>query len=875
MVFRPTNLSSLCITLVLLVALSACTPASQLTPTLTPGASASPTQPEASPSTSSPVPNPVSTPPPAPTLVDGAMRLPSPGGRWTAILDRVAGSLMLEDAQGVQHPLFPVGSTVGEVKWSPQGRHLAVVLGQLPGIGDSGLSKGLPEIHLIHLERDAFSEADSVYRPEESADAITAPGQIILGAWSPDGSRLLFWSGPQSGSIQADGLPLWVLEIEGMQATPLARAALVNPAYQSWAPDGRALVFTNGGYRSAQVGKWLSLYDVASGQTNTLVAQEELVPGQVAWSPAGDSGGMVAFAAVEAGKTGMDWADWMGWDNPAILARRIYLLDPQTGEYRRLNASEAYQDAPRWSADGTKLYYIQLDGNQVVLMAADPATGDAQPLPGCKAALPDTAGYYGQLDWTALYDHCQAIGAEAQETSALIPGGNLDRDCSLVEQLTLDSPEAQQILDEFDANYKEQYPTEYMGMAILQRVDRLGEWAVIQGSVSGEAKDVIAIHQTPQGYQLAERYTITAPLESFDEPEALIPRYFIEKLPEAPQALFTCLDQTWLLAAGYENEPSGVFQLAYISTDDYTSDGVTEIHSLQSDGSNHGVLLHEPMLIMGLVSSPDGEQIAFWGCPGSLSLDCSADEDLDVWVVNWDGSNLRNLTEDSAQSDSHPDWSPDGGQMVFDSDRSGNSQIYIMNADGSSPEALTDNPGQNTVPKWSPDGNWIAYQCSQAGETRICVVSPEGQPAGEPISGSMPVWSPGSPEDGVRLAFLCFQDGQSDICTARPDGSEWANLTGSPADEHAPAWSPDGNWLAFVSNRDNDVDIYKVCLTCPGEPAVVRLTDEPRAAGWPLWSPDGTQVVYESAGDLLVGNADRSAATYLTSGVFGPPIWRP
>jgi hypothetical protein len=415
MVFRPTNLSSLCITLVLLVALSACTPASQLTPTLTPGASASPTQPEASPSTSSPVPNPVSTPPPAPTLVDGAMRRASPDGRWTAILDRVAGSLVLEDAQGVQHTVFPGPSVVGEVKWSPQGRHLAVVLGQLPAIGDSGLSKGLPEIHLIHLERDAFSEAESVYRPEESADAMTAPGQIILGAWSPDGSRLLFWSGPQSVSIQADGLPLWVLEIDGMRATPLARAALVNPAYQSWAPDSRALVFTNGGYRSAQVGKWLSLYEVVAGQTNTLVAQDALVPGQVAWSPAGDSGGMVAFAAVEAGKTGMDWADWVGWDNPAILARRIYLLDPQTGEYRRLNASEAYQDAPRWSADGKKLYYVQLDGNQAVLLAADPATGEALPPPGCKASLPNPAGYYGQVGWTALYDHCQVIGLEAEE----------------------------------------------------------------------------------------------------------------------------------------------------------------------------------------------------------------------------------------------------------------------------------------------------------------------------------------------------------------------------------------------------------------------------------------------------------------------------
>ena len=109
------------------------------------------------------------------------------------------------------------------------------------------------------------------------------------------------------------------------------------------------------------------------------------------------------------------------------------------------------------------------------------------------------------------------------------------------------------------------------------------------------------------------------------------------------------------------------------------------------------------MLIMGLVPSPDGQQISFWGCPGSLANDCLPDEDLDVWVVNWDGSNLSNLTEDSAEGDSHPDWSPDGTQIVFDSWRSGTAEIYIMNSDGSNPQALTDGPGQNIEPKWSPD----------------------------------------------------------------------------------------------------------------------------------------------------------------------------
>jgi hypothetical protein len=461
------------------------------------------------------------------------------------------------------------------------------------------------------------------------------------------------------------------------------------------------------------------------------------------------------------------------------------------------------------------------------------------------------------------------------EMPARTPGQ--EHDCTSIEILPTDSAEAQHIVEEFVANYKEQNPTEYMGMAILHRVDRLGEWAVVQGSVSGEGKDVITVRQTPQGYQIAERYIITAPLESYDEPEKLVPEYFFRKLPDAPGALFTCLDQTWLLAVGYPEEPSGVYQLVYIGTDDFTTEGVTEINIIQSDGSNPNALLHEPMLIQSLIPSPDGERIAFWGCPGSLANDCLPDEDMDVWAVNWDGSNLVNLTEDSKQDDGHPDWSPDGKQIVFDSRRSGKAEIYIMQADGNGVRQLTHGEGDNREPKWSPDGKWIAYHCMQGSETWICVVSPSGQPAGEPIAGTSPIWSPASPEGDVRLAFLCFQAGQSDVCTCRPDGSDLVNLTDSPADEHSPAWSPDGNWLAFVSNRGNDIDIYKVCATCPGELVAVRLTDEVRYAMWPAWSPDGSQLAYtdEPGGALLLVNADRSDAMWLAEGVFGPPIWRP
>jgi len=452
-------------------------------------------------------------------------------------------------------------------------------------------------------------------------------------------------------------------------------------------------------------------------------------------------------------------------------------------------------------------------------------------------------------------------------------------DCSEVERLPNDSVEAQQIVEEFVLNFKEQQPTEYMGMAILGRVDRLGEWAVIQGSISGDDKNILVVHRTSEGYQLVEEYLVTPSLAADGGSNKRITQYFLEKLPEAPQALFTCLEQTWFPGRqARPTEPPHAYQLIYIGTDNGNTTGTTEINAIPFDGSEPRLVLSAEMMVMGLVLSPDGEQLAFWGCPGAIAFDCiPPEEDLDVWAVNWDGSDLRNLTEGSAANDAHPSWSPDGRQIVFESDRSGTLQLYVMNADGSQPRALTDNALQNGEPKWSPDGKWIAYHCRQGFNTSICVISPEGQPAGGMISGTEPIWSPLTVEGGLHLAFLCFQGSHSDICTARLDGLGLVNLTNTPSDEHSPAWSPDGKWLAFVSNRHDDIDIYKICVTCPGELFTVRLTEEPRAAGWPVWSPDGNWLAYADVPGqtLMLVKADRSGVKFLAGDIFNPPIWRP
>ena len=86
--------------------------------------------------------------------------------------------------------------------------------------------------------------------------------------------------------------------------------------------------------------------------------------------------------------------------------------------------------------------------------------------------------------------------------------------------------------------------------------------------------------------------------------------------------------------------------------------------------------------------------------------------------MNADGTGVLRRTNNGA-SDYAPTWSPDGQQIAFTSDRDGNFEIYVMNADGSGQtRRRTSNGASDDDPSWSPDGQQIAYQADDgAGAT--------------------------------------------------------------------------------------------------------------------------------------------------------------
>ena len=321
------------------------------------------------------------------------------------MVNETAGSLDLQSAEGETITVFPAGSTVDpvNVNWSPDSRHLLVVRTHwrcFPS-GPAIQVDGPIEIWQIRLEDDQPGPPRLVFQSPTQPDepGTFTPEQIVWGSWSFNNRYVLFWSGLLGAPVLADGLTMWALDTQAGEAIPLAGGALLNPRYQSWVPDGSALLFTAGGGRSAQANKWLNLFDVASSQVTTVVSETEQIPGIVAWSPRGD---LIAYAAVLAAETATDLAGWMVFENPAIAERRVYLLDPATGRHRRLNDTETFQDAPTWSDDGAILYYVQREEDTMALMAADPATGQAQVVEGSRRPALGAVGYYGQSDWDDL-----------------------------------------------------------------------------------------------------------------------------------------------------------------------------------------------------------------------------------------------------------------------------------------------------------------------------------------------------------------------------------------------------------------------------------------------------------------------------------------
>ncbi len=243
---------------------------------------------------------------------------------------------------------------------------------------------------------------------------------------------------------------------------------------------------------------------------------------------------------------------------------------------------------------------------------------------------------------------------------------------------------------------------------------------------------------------------------------------------------------------------------------------IDQICIMNADGSGRRQLTNSPTTAFYPSLSPNGPTVYFSSNQSGT---------FEIYSIDINGNGLQRLTN-GIGSLYAPELSPNGEKIIFTNNGNG---LWVMNPDGSDPHAITSK--DDIDPTWSPDGSMIAFASNRQGQRQLFVANANGRKVDKVTDlnnmGGRSSWSP----DGTKLAFYRGRDGDHDIYVINVDGSGLQRLTNG-GDNLGPSWSPDGQWIAFTSFRDGNNEIYIVRSDGSRE---TRLTNTPISDWQPRW----------------------------------------
>ena len=198
-----------------------------------------------------------------------------------------------------------------------------------------------------------------------------------------------------------------------------------------------------------------------------------------------------------------------------------------------------------------------------------------------------------------------------------------------------------------------------------------------------------------------------------------------------------------------------------------------------------------------------------WTPDGKIVYTSRTGENWDIWMVNSDGSESKQLTAD-AFIDQQPSVCGDGRHIVYQTNRSRSRNIWRMNTDGSDQKQLTDGDYVDAAPVCSPDGRFIVFMSGRSGAPGIWKVGIDG---GAPTQltkdyGELPTISP----DGKLIAYF-YADEQSNqprLGIIPFEGGERVKTLDLPRSVQPIwfAWMPDGRSVAYLDNTSGILNVW-------------------------------------------------------------------